>query len=146
MNELISFFCNVNFILLSLGIYFATLTVRTILEYLILRNPNFPGNPKSPFWTQLFLPLFPIILGASLPFFTSSIYPAMITGELLRGLFGLVAGGVSTTLYRVITGLLFKQVDLPPPPAVFDTTNFPSSTTVVVNNVPAAPQDPPKAE
>jgi len=56
-------------------------------------------------------------------------YPNGLTGGENRGIFGLVAGLLSTLLYRVVNALLAQKVDavLPPPAAPADSTKPPTS-------------------
>lgn len=144
MSDLIAMFINFQFMLLCLGIAAITFVARTTIEYFVLKNPKLPGDVNSRFWRELFLPIFPVLLGVVFPFVgTSFMYPVTVVAESSKIMFGLVAGLFSPTLYRVIKGLLNKQVG-DPPPLVIDTTGFPSSSAPIVSadDTKMAPPDP----
>ena len=110
--DLIAIFFTWNFIILSLAIAAAVFVVRKIIEFVILDNPNMPGNRSSKFWTQLFLPTLPIFVGLMLGFVKSYPYPDGINSLSGRIAFGIVAGLLSTTVYRVLYGLLKDKVSI----------------------------------
>jgi hypothetical protein len=117
------------FVFFSLGVAACVFVVRKIVEYLMA---NWAAAAKeSKLWTELLLPILPVIMGAGgavlLKMFP---YPAGLTAASGRFVFGLVAGLLSTLLYRVINSLLGQKIvsivsgvtssssskDSPPPP------------------------------
>lgn len=133
MNEFLSIFITWQFLVLCVGITAITFIFKTIIEYSILNNPNMPGNSRSRFWRDLVLPLLPIILGVLFAIFAKSFpYPAVMTEIYSKFLFGISAGLLSPTLYRVIRAMLWKNVgnnDTPISP--FPQPVFPTNTTEV---------------
>lgn len=112
MDELLRIFLSWQFIVLTLGIASITFVIRKIMEFIILNNPSLPGNKNSIFWRSLALPILPIIIGGIATFFSTGYpYPELLgTSEFGRVCFGLGAGALSTTLYRVILELLRSKV------------------------------------
>lgn len=140
MNEFLAVFLTWQFVLLCLGIAAVTFLVRTLVEYFVLDNPNMPGNSKSRFWRDVFLVMFPVILGIAFPWIGKSFpYPLQIHDPYSKILFCSVAGFFSPTLYRVIKAMLWKEVSPDPQPSVFPVVN-----QVVVPGINAPSQDPPE--
>ena len=94
------------FILFCLGIAALTSVVRKVVEF-ILDNPKVPASKTSKFWTELFLPILPIILGLVMAVMAKKFpYPMDASSALVRGLFGSVAGLLSGLVYRILAGML----------------------------------------
>lgn len=99
------------FILFCLGIAALTFVVRKVVEF-ILDNPKVPASKTSKFWTELFLPVLPIILGLILAILAKQ-YPYPMTDSasgLVRGFFGAVAGMFSGLIYRIMSGMLKSKL------------------------------------
>jgi len=112
MDELLRIFLSWQFIVLTLGIASITFVIRKIMEFFILNNPKMPGSKNSIFWRSLVLPVLPIIIGGIATFLSTGYpYPELLgASEFGRVCFGLGAGALSTTLYRVILELLRSKV------------------------------------
>lgn len=112
MDELLRIFLSWQFIVLTLGIASITFVIRKILEFVIINNPKLPGNKNSILWRSVILPVLPIIIGGIATFLSKSYpYPELLgASEFGRVCFGLAAGALSTTLYRVILELLKSKI------------------------------------
>lgn len=152
MDAVLSIFVTWQFLVLCIGITAITFIFRTTIEYFILNNPKMPGSSGSRFWTDLALPLFPIIVGMIFVFIAKSFpYPSVMTEEYSKFLFSISAGLLSPTLYRVIKALLWKDVNngIPStssynPPNTFPapySSSFPSNSnsSVDVSSLDAPP-------
>ncbi len=141
MNEFLAIFLTWQFVILSVSIYAAIHIIRVLVEYFILNNPRFPGSVNSRLWRDLILPLLPIVLGIGFVFIAKSFpYPAILTEMYSRALFSMVAGLLSSTIFRVIKALLNNSGGnsngplpyTPPyvqPVPLFPPTNLPQSVT-----------------
>lgn len=99
------------FVLFTLTIAGLTFIVRTIVEY-FLSKESVPMNKTSKIWTELLLPVGPVITGALLGFmFSQYPYPEGISSASARTFFGLVAGLFSGLAYKIIKGMLNKKVE-----------------------------------
>lgn len=99
------------FVLFCLGIAALTFVVRKVVEY-FLDKPEVPVNKTSKIWTELLLPIGPVISGAVLGFlFKEYPYPEGISSDSARMFFGLVAGLFSGLAYKIVKGLLTKKAD-----------------------------------
>lgn len=112
MDELLRIFISWQFIVLCLGIASITFVIRKIFEFIILSNPQLPGSKNSALWRSLILPILPIIIGGIAAFFANTYpYPEGLgASEFGRVCFGLAAGALSTTLYRVILELIKSKI------------------------------------
>lgn len=142
MNELLSIFATWQFILLCTGISAFCFFVRTIIESMILNNPNMPGNSKSKFWRDVFLVLLPVVCGFVFPLFAKTfIYPVALTDIYSKFLFSSSAGLIAPTAYRVIKALLWKNVSDSAPevvnqfPVLNNLQNEPTSTVPTADDI-----------
>lgn len=100
MDGALSAFLSWQLILFSLGIFFLIWIVRTIVEFCS------PAVVKSRAWTDLFLRLSPVIVGAIVGYFATGFpYPFLSTAMSGRVLFGVVSGGLSSLLYGSIKSM-----------------------------------------
>lgn len=98
------------FVLFCLGIAAVTFVVRKIVEVLILDNPKMPGSKSSKFWTELFLPVFPVIFGTITAYFlTQYPYPTDLNSMGARTVFGLVSGFSSGLVYRIVKSFVASK-------------------------------------
>lgn len=95
-----------------LAIASATFVFRKIIEYLMETRTSF--NKESKFWTDLVLPIFPVIFGSSAALIFKGLpFPDGISTASARFTCGLVAGLLSGLVYRVIKSFLNSKVNLP---------------------------------
>lgn len=107
----ISIFLGWQFVLFCLGIATLTFIVRKIVEY-FLDKPSVPMEKGSKLWTELLLPVGPVITGAILGYlFKGYPFPEGISSDSARMFFGLVAGMFSGLVYRIINGMLKNKAD-----------------------------------
>src|ERR1017187_8665927 len=93
MDVVLQAFLSWQLVLFSLGIFFIVWMIRTLVEFC------FPKVINNRVWTDLFLRLSPVIIGALVAkWATGYPYPVNNT-ESYRMIFGLVAGGISSLLY-----------------------------------------------
>ena len=93
MDVVLQAFLSWQLVLFSLGIFFIVWIIRTLVEFC------FPKIVNSRVWSDLFLRLSPVIIGAFVAkWATGYPYPTSNT-ESFRMIFGLVAGGISSLLY-----------------------------------------------
>ncbi len=98
------------FMLFGLAIAAVVFIVRTIVEYLIENYTPFAKETKL--WNDLILPLLPVFLGPIGACLVKKFpYPDGLTDTDSRVIFGLVAGLLSTLLYRVVKALLLQKLD-----------------------------------
>jgi|ERR1019366_1520668 hypothetical protein len=99
MDVVLQAFLSWQLVLFSLGIFFIVWMIRTLVEFC------FPKVINHRVWTDLFLRLSPVIIGALVAkWATGYPYP---TGpaESARIIFGLVAGGISSLLYGALKSM-----------------------------------------
>lgn len=105
--DLILQFLNIQFILFALGIAMVIFVIRTTIEYIAADL----HKEMALIWTNLILPILPIILGAIFSYFIKDFsVPDGLTSSGGRILFGAVAGGLSTVMFQVIKGLLTAKI------------------------------------
>lgn len=97
------------FVIFSMAIASIIFVIRKVAEYLM---DNYASAAKeSKLWNELILPILPVFLGSfGAYFFKSYPYPNGLTSSGSRIVFGLVAGLLSTLLYRVIKALLGQKM------------------------------------
>ena len=84
------------FLIFGLAVAALVFVIRTVVEF-------FDTAKKSKLWNALVLPILPVILGGVIGrFFISFPYPDGLTHKWDRVVFGLVAGLLSTLLYRLV--------------------------------------------
>lgn len=98
------------FVLFCLATAAVTFVVRKVIEF-ILDQPQVPASKSSKFWTDLFLPIFPVV-GAPLGAWLASSYPFPegMNSSSSRVIFGLVAGLLSGLVYRIAKSFLFSKI------------------------------------
>lgn len=81
------------------------------LVFLVRKTVDFFVIPKnSRLWKYLLLPVLPIILGGIVAcFFRTFPYPDSLVNRMDRVVFGLVAGLLSTFMYRLVKAFLFPK-------------------------------------
>ena len=110
MDPILSLLLSWQFILFSLFVAGITFIVRKIVEYLM--NSFKWAAKESKLWGDLILPILPIILGAFLGArFKHFPFPDGLSSTGAgRLVFGLVAGLLSSVIYRVINSLLGQKI------------------------------------
>jgi hypothetical protein len=98
------------FVLFCLAIAAVTFVIRRVIEF-VLDHPGIPASKSSKFWTDLFLPIFPVIGGPLGAWFASGYpYPEGLTSDSGRIIFGLVAGLLSGLVYRIAKSFLASKI------------------------------------
>lgn len=96
------------FLMFCLGIAGLVFVIRRAVEY-FLKVKNI--TKYNYLWETLILPIMPLGLGSLLGWVAKAYpYPGAITSASGRVFFGLVAGMLSGLVYRVLKGLLVKQL------------------------------------
>jgi len=98
------------FVIFCLAISAITYVVTIVATYYF----NMKGYilKESHLWSNLILPLFPIILGICIALLIKQYpYPVDMTSYGSRFLFGLVAGLISTFVWRWIKALMNKKIE-----------------------------------
>jgi hypothetical protein len=103
-------FITAQLVFFCLGIFAITFVVKQIIEYIITNWT--PMNKESKIWTNLFLPILPVILGVLVVICVGGNYqypPGFdsYTGKLN---FGLVGGLLSGLVYRVLKSFLVSKI------------------------------------
>lgn len=115
MDPILQVLLSWQFVLFGLAVAFAVYVLRLIVEY--LASVFKADLSTSKLWNDLVLPIAPIlfgVLGAILfktfpyPGFTADAHGVIARGD--RIIFGLVSGGFSTMMYRVIKALLYQKL------------------------------------
>jgi len=156
MDPILQVLLSWQFVLFSLAVAAVMYVFRIIGEYIL---SLFKVDPKKPtWWNDLILPILPVFIGAFGALHIKTFpYPDGLTSHGDRLIFGLVAGLLSTLLYRVFKALLYQKIQgfvqaLPgavpvaTTPAVVDPTVGPTipvptpaatTNTVVTANLPS---------
>ena len=115
MDPILQVLLSWQFVLFGLAVAFIVYVLRLIVEY--IAGAVKVDLSASKFWNDLVLPILPIVLGVLGAWFVTSFpYPGFTPdahGVVARGdrlIFGLVAGGFSTMMYRVIKALLYQKL------------------------------------
>lgn len=100
------------FVIFSMAIAAVMFVFRTLAEYAISNWK--PAAKESKLWNDLLLPILPVVLGPTAAVLIKAFpYPdGLVTGSS-RFIFGLVAGLLSTLLYRVFKALLLQKETSP---------------------------------
>lgn len=127
MDPILQVFLSWQFILCALAISIIVYTFRSVIEYLAATFSIDLATSK--FWNEVFLPILPIAIGVVGSLYLAKFpYPGFTpnaAGFFLRGdrlIFGIVTGGFSTTLYRVVKSLLTQKISVILTPSEPDTT------------------------
>lgn len=95
------------FIMFCLMLQALTFIVRKIVDYKMLTDPN----KDYKFWNDLILPILPIILGCVIGFLAKRYpFPEHFSLPSTRIFFGLVAGLLSSMIYKVTWGMLKSKL------------------------------------
>lgn len=98
------------FVLFCLAVAAATFVARKVVEF-VLDQPSVPASKTSKFWTDLFLPIFPVVGGPLASWLASGYpYPDGLNGTSGRIIFGLVAGLFSGLVYRIAKSFLASKI------------------------------------
>lgn len=115
MDNILQILMSWQFIIFSLGIVAITSIFRTLIEYL-LANVKIMTN-ESKLWKDLILPVFPVVLGLVAGIVMKEYpYPTGISSRDSRIIFGLVAGLLSTLIYRIVKALFNQKLAAALPP------------------------------
>jgi hypothetical protein len=115
MDPILQVLLSWQFIFFGLAVAAVMYVIRLIVEYLasVLKKDLTTSN----LWNHLILPIMPIILGIVVavlyktfpyPGFTPDVHG--VIGRNDRIIFGLVAGSLSTLMYRVIKALFYQKI------------------------------------
>lgn len=108
MDQIFQTLLSWQFLLLGLGISAIMFVFRKVAEYLMDR---FSANKSNKLWTDVILPITPVILGAVIGLaFKQFPYPNDLSSGGGRLLFGLVSGLSSGLLYRVLKTILLQKI------------------------------------
>lgn len=138
MDPILQILLSWQFILFGLAVAGVVYVIRILVEYFIQLAKKDPKTSKL--WSELLLPTMPVVLGAlGAVYFKSFPYPDGLVTKSDRVIFGLVAGLLSTLMYRVIKGLLAQKEPIPQTINVIigtDTIKTTTTTTsqVIINN------------
>lgn len=95
--------------LLGLSIAGITFVIRKIVEYVMAVSKA--AAKEDTLWEKLILPILPVLLGMGMGLMTGLPFPAEIVTVGARVVFGLVAGLLSTLLYRIINATFAQKID-----------------------------------
>lgn len=108
MDDVLQILMSWQFVIFSLGVVAITLVLKTIAEYLLV-NIKIVAK-ESKIWRDLLLPILPVILGSCCAVLIKEYpYPEGLSTTGARFVFGLVAGLLSTFLYRIIKAILNQK-------------------------------------
>ena len=105
MDQLLEALLSFQFALMCLGIGVTVFVIRTVTEYLF-KNVF---KKENMLWTEVILPLLPIVLGGLTSFF-EDVYPDNVTSRLSKVFFGLIAGSASSFVFRTFKSFLKKKL------------------------------------
>lgn len=109
MDSILSIIFGWQLIIFCLAISAIVFLLRAAVEYTL---SNYKVQ-HSKLWTELVLPILPILVGLISALSLSSFpYPPELNNASSRGIFGLVAGFFSELVYRIIKGLLVKKFNI----------------------------------
>jgi DMSO reductase anchor subunit len=104
--DILTVFLSWQFLIFCLAVFGVTFVIRTIVEYIIKQVVK-----TSSLWNDMVLPILPIVIGTIMGLFLKAFpYPEGLTNKDSRIIFGLVAGLLSTLLYRMIKTLIIKKI------------------------------------
>lgn len=115
MDPILQVLLSWQFVLYGLAVAMIMYIIRQVAEY--LAEVLHWNLSSSKLWNELFLPLAPIILGVvGVLILKKFPYPGFVpdaSGVVSRGnriVFGLVSGGCSTIMYRVLKSLFYQKM------------------------------------
>lgn len=109
MDPILQVLLSWQFVLFSLAVAAVMYVFRIVGEYIMSLFKIDPKNPK--WWNDLILPILPVFIGAFGALHINTFpYPDGLTSHGDRLIFGLVAGLLSTLLYRVFKALLYQKL------------------------------------
>lgn len=115
MDPILQVLLSWQFVLFGLAVAMIMYVIRIVAEYIAEVLHKNLGSSKL--WNELILPITPILLGLIGAILLKTFpYPGFTpdaAGHFARGdrmIFGLVAGGFSTIMYRVIKSLLYQKI------------------------------------
>lgn len=116
MDPILQMLLSWQFIVFGLAIAALVFVIRQLIDYSLERWVKLRQKEKKlKLWTNLVLPILPVLLGGICGFLVKTYpYPQELTTPGGRVVFGLVAGLMSGLLYRVIKSLLFQKVTVEP--------------------------------
>lgn len=136
MDPILQVLLSWQFVLFSLAVAAVMYVIRIIVEFIFI---EFKIDPKKPqWWNDLVMPILPVVIGCLGAIgVTSFPYPDGLTTKGARIVFGLVAGLLSTLLYRVFKALLYQKIQdlvqaLPGASGVSPVPALPAPTPTVV--------------
>lgn len=155
MDPILQVLLSWQFILFSLAVAAVMYVFRIVVEYVMVSLKIDPKKPQ--WWNDLVLPILPVFIGVfGADFITSFPYPNGLTTKGDRIVFGLVAGLLSTLVYRVFKALLYQKIQglvqslpgatnptpatLPPPDPNAVPTPVGTTVTVSTPNLPSRGQ------
>jgi len=107
--DFLSALLSLNFLILCLAVTALTTVFRKTVEYFLDKSPTM--SKTSLFWTDVLLPISPVVLGLLFSCVASKYpYPEGFSVLSGRAAMGLVAGLLSTVVYRFILGLFKAKI------------------------------------
>lgn len=146
MDPILQVLLSWQFVLFSLAVAAVMYVIRIVVEFILVEIKIDPKKPQ--WWNDLVMPILPVIIGCFAAVnFTSFPYPDGLTTKGDRIVFGLVAGLLSTLLYRVFKALLYQKIQslvqsLPgadPTPVLAPTPALPTPVAPVPDPTVVAP-------
>lgn len=144
MDPILQVLLSYQMIIFGLAVVAVVFVIRKIVEYIM--ETFFPKGLTSHFYNDVILPIMPILLGVIAGiFFRKFPYPDGLTTFGDRIIFGMVAGLLSSLIYRVVKSLLFQKIQVftssisNSAPTVTTTTTISAPTTVPPDSTPIDP-------
>jgi hypothetical protein len=110
MDGVVSALLSLSFVALCLFIYAVTSGIRKVIEF-VLDNPKVPTTKTAKWWVDVYLPISPILYGALFGWLATMYpYPEDFKTIWARIVFGVAAGALSGTAYRVVKSLVSKSI------------------------------------
>lgn len=112
MDNAFQIFWSWQFALFCLSLAAVNEVIKRIAEY-ILDNPKVPASKDSRIWTELILPISPVVLGGLGAIIAKQYpYPDDIKSASSRFAFGMVAGLLSGLFYRIVKPFLASKAGI----------------------------------
>ena len=136
MDQLLITLLSWQFLLFCLGLAAIVEVIRRFVEYFEhdLKDLNL--------WNKLILPVAPVFMGVGFSLVIQAYpYPEGINSQGGRFIFGLVAGLLSTFIYRAIKGVItsfaIAREPAVPPTVITTTAELPATTTTTTTTIPS---------